>query len=70
MIVFCWCHVTQCLQHTTMAQQGGGSELALRYKDKVTIVTGGSKGIGEGCVRVFGKCMSNYIISLCSVVNS
>lgn len=24
-----------------------------RYKDKVTIVTGGSKGIGEGCVRVF-----------------
>ena len=27
----------------------------LRYKDKVTIITGGSKGIGEGCVRVFGK---------------
>jgi len=27
----------------------------LRYKDKVVIVTGGSKGIGEGCVRVFGK---------------
>lgn len=27
----------------------------LRYKDKVAIVTGGSKGIGEGCVRVFGK---------------
>jgi len=25
----------------------------LRYKDKVTIVTGGSKGIGEGCVRAF-----------------
>jgi NAD(P)-dependent dehydrogenase (short-subunit alcohol dehydrogenase family) len=25
----------------------------LRYKDKVTIVTGGTKGIGEGCVRVF-----------------
>lgn len=25
----------------------------LRYKDKVVIVTGGSKGIGEGCVRVF-----------------
>ncbi|XP_077979043.1 L-fucose dehydrogenase-like [Glandiceps talaboti] len=24
-----------------------------RYKDKVTIVTGGSKGIGEGVVRVF-----------------
>jgi NAD(P)-dependent dehydrogenase (short-subunit alcohol dehydrogenase family) len=25
----------------------------VRYKDKVTIITGGSKGIGEGCVRVF-----------------
>ena len=28
---------------------------SLRYKDKVTIVTGGSKGIGRGCVKVFGK---------------
>src|SRR3954470_20381731 len=25
----------------------------MRYKDKVTIVTGGSKGIGLGCVKVF-----------------
>jgi NAD(P)-dependent dehydrogenase (short-subunit alcohol dehydrogenase family) len=25
----------------------------VRYQDKVTVVTGGSKGIGEGCVRVF-----------------
>jgi len=25
----------------------------VRYTDKVVIVTGGSKGIGEGCVRVF-----------------
>jgi NAD(P)-dependent dehydrogenase (short-subunit alcohol dehydrogenase family) len=25
----------------------------VRYKDKVTIVTGGSKGIGAGCVKVF-----------------
>jgi NAD(P)-dependent dehydrogenase (short-subunit alcohol dehydrogenase family) len=25
----------------------------MRYQDKVTIVTGGTKGIGEGCVRVF-----------------
>jgi NAD(P)-dependent dehydrogenase (short-subunit alcohol dehydrogenase family) len=25
----------------------------MRYKDKVTIVTGGSKGIGAGCVSVF-----------------
>lgn len=27
----------------------------LRYKDKVTIVTGGSSGIGKGCATVFGK---------------
>ena len=27
--------------------------MSLRYPDKVVIVTGGSKGIGEGCVRVF-----------------
>ncbi len=25
----------------------------MRYQDKVAIVTGGSRGIGEGCVRVF-----------------
>ncbi|HXB56847.1 MAG TPA: SDR family NAD(P)-dependent oxidoreductase [Vicinamibacteria bacterium] len=25
----------------------------MRYADKVVVVTGGSKGIGEGCVRVF-----------------
>ncbi len=36
-----------------------------RYKDKVTIVTGGSKGIGEGCVRVFGKIYFDvYIVSI------
>lgn len=25
----------------------------MRYQDKVVLITGGSKGIGEGCVRVF-----------------
>jgi hypothetical protein len=28
---------------------------ALRFKDKVAIVTGGVQGIGRGCVDVFGK---------------
>ena len=27
----------------------------VRYKDKVTIVTGGSRGIGQACVEVFGE---------------
>lgn len=30
-------------------------ESAQRYRDKVAIVTGGSKGIGRGIVKVFGK---------------
>lgn len=30
-------------------------EDGLRYKDKVIIITGGSSGIGKGCVKVFGK---------------
>ena len=25
----------------------------MRYENKVALITGGSKGIGEGCVRVF-----------------
>ncbi|XP_041367239.1 17-beta-hydroxysteroid dehydrogenase 14-like [Gigantopelta aegis] len=29
------------------------SMASLRYQDKVTIITGGSKGIGKGCVHVF-----------------
>ena len=33
-------------------------ESRLRYKDKIVIVTGGSKGIGEGIVREFGKQLS------------
>ncbi|KAH3889703.1 17-beta-hydroxysteroid dehydrogenase 14-like [Dreissena polymorpha] len=34
---------------------------ALRYKDKVTIVTGGSKGIGQGCVEVFVEAGSKVV---------
>lgn len=32
-----------------------------RYEGKVTIVTGGSKGIGEGCVRVFAREGSHVV---------
>ncbi|HEY2945894.1 MAG TPA: SDR family NAD(P)-dependent oxidoreductase [Vicinamibacteria bacterium] len=33
----------------------------MRYADKVVIVTGGSKGIGEGCVRVFGEAGAKVV---------
>jgi NAD(P)-dependent dehydrogenase (short-subunit alcohol dehydrogenase family) len=29
------------------------ASIKMRYRDKVVIITGGSKGIGEGCVRAF-----------------
>jgi hypothetical protein len=32
-----------------------------RYVGKCTVVTGGSKGIGEGCVRVFFEAGSNVV---------
>ena len=35
-------------------------ESGLRYKDKVTIVTGGCLGIGLGCVELFGNPFSFY----------
>ncbi|XP_043915691.1 17-beta-hydroxysteroid dehydrogenase 14 [Protopterus annectens] len=41
-----------------MASDAG---VGLRYKDKVVIVTGGSKGIGEGVVRVFVKHGSKVV---------
>lgn len=33
----------------------------MRYGDKVVLVTGGSKGIGEGCVRVFVEAGSTVV---------
>lgn len=33
----------------------------MRYQNKVTIVTGGTKGIGEGCVRVFAEAGSHVV---------
>ncbi len=33
----------------------------MRYADKVVIVTGGSKGIGEGCVRAFAGAGSKVV---------
>ena len=33
----------------------------MRYEGKVVIVTGGSKGIGEGCVRVFVEAGSKVV---------
>jgi NAD(P)-dependent dehydrogenase (short-subunit alcohol dehydrogenase family) len=30
----------------------------MRYRDKVVLITGGSKGIGEGCVRAFAEAGS------------
>ena len=48
---------------------------ALRYINKVVLVTGGSKGIGEGIVRDFGKNQFFYKTSfmatqLCAVNKS
>ena len=34
----------------------------MRFKGKVVIVTGGSKGIGEGCARVF--CREGGLVSI------
>jgi len=36
--------------------------MSTRYQGKVTIVTGGSQGIGEGCVRVFVQNGANVVI--------
>ena len=36
--------------------------MKMRYSDKVVIVTGGSKGIGEGCVRVFAEAGAKVVL--------
>ena len=36
-------------------------ELEMRYENKVTLITGGSKGIGEGCVRVFAAAGAKVV---------
>ncbi|HET6897835.1 MAG TPA: SDR family NAD(P)-dependent oxidoreductase, partial [Vicinamibacteria bacterium] len=33
----------------------------MRYEGKVVIVTGGTKGIGEGCVRAFVEAGSKVV---------
>ncbi|HYE75571.1 MAG TPA: SDR family oxidoreductase [Blastocatellia bacterium] len=37
----------------------------MRYDNRVTIITGGSQGIGEGCVRAFARAGSNVVF--CSI---
>ena len=49
------------LQNNNLQKRMASSSSQLRYQDKVTIVTGGSKGIGEGIVREFGKAQVSPI---------
>ena len=38
-----------------------GDAFAMRYQNKVVIITGGSKGIGEGCVRSFAEAGAKIV---------
>ena len=49
------------LPAATIAKQLTG--LAERYSGKTTVVTGGGRGIGEGCVRVFFEAGANVVIA-------
>jgi NAD(P)-dependent dehydrogenase (short-subunit alcohol dehydrogenase family) len=32
------------------------------FKDKVIVITGGNKGIGKGCAKVFCETLANVVI--------
>ena len=40
-------------------------DAGIRYRDKVTIVTGGSRGIGQACVELFGRCIYETLTYFC-----
>ena len=38
------------------------SDEGVRYRNKVTIVTGGARGIGRACVELFGKFLFSNVL--------
>ena len=38
------------------------SDEGVRYRNKVTIVTGGARGIGRACVELFGKFLFSKVL--------